>query len=76
MKMAIGHIKELRQRCWLEPDDTSMDDEILGKSAMERVSMLFGWHFGDPGWAKTVKKWCESQGIYWTENPNADGVIK
>jgi hypothetical protein len=79
MKLTIedlGYVEEMRERLGLEPDDTSSDDEIVSMSPLKRVELLAGWHLGDPSWTETFKYWCESQGIYWTTNPDADGVIE
>jgi len=71
----IGYVEELRQRLGLDENDTSRDEYILSLPSMRRVELLSGWYFGDEAWAGTFKEWCESQGIYWTSDPDASGVI-
>lgn len=71
----LGYVDDLRQRLGLEPDDTSQDAIIEKMTPMQRVRMLAGWHLGDPSWADTFRVYFESQGLYLTTNPDADGVL-
>ena len=71
----IGYIEDIRQRMGLEEDDKSRDVEILAMTPMERVRLIVGWNHGDGSWADTYKEYFESQGLYFTTNPEADGVI-
>jgi len=72
----IGHLYEIRQRLGLDEADTSKDDMILKMDPLRRVAKIAGWYLGDEEWAYTFKRWCESQGLYMTKNPDADGVIE
>ena len=71
----IGYIEDIRRRIGILEDDTSCDDEILKMEPMERVRKLCGWNLGDEGWADSFHSWLESQGLWITANPEADGVI-
>ena len=71
----IGHVEELRQHLGLDENDTSRDEYILSLPPFRRVRMLSGWTLGDEAWAGEMKSWCESQGIYWTTDPSAPGII-
>ena len=71
----IGYVREIRQRLGLKPNDTSSDNEIMVLSAMRRVGLIAGWNLGDDHWAQVFKGYFESQGLYLTTNPDADGVL-
>lgn len=71
----LGYVPEMRQRLGLKEDDTKRDKEIEAMKPMERVRLVFGWYLGSGDWADTAKEYFESQGIYLTTNPEADGII-
>ena len=71
----IGYVEELRRRLGLKEDDNSLDNEIEEMDPMERVSLLAGWFLGSEAWAYTFKGYFESQGLFLTTNPEADGVL-
>jgi hypothetical protein len=71
----LGFLKEMRKRLGIEQNDTSLDSEIMQMSPIDRVRLIAGWELGDPQWADTFKEYFESQGLYLTTNPEADGVI-
>lgn len=72
----LGYVEEMRQRLGLDPDDTSRDKEIESMSPMDRIRLLAGWFHGDSDWAGEWKHYFESQGLYLTTNPEADGVLE
>lgn len=72
----LGYVEEMRQRLGLEEDDTSKDAEIERMEPMERVELVTGWFLGGRGWADTFKGYCESQGVYLTTDPEANGIIR
>ena len=77
-KMAVeemGYIDAMRQRLGLKQDDTSKDGDIEKMQPIERVRLIVGWYHGNGLWADTYKEYFESQGIYLTTNPDADGII-
>lgn len=76
MGKKLFYIKEMRQRLGFDEDDTTPDSEIEKMSPMERVRLISGWFQGDGLWADTYKWYFESQGLYLTTNPKADGVIE
>ena len=71
----LDYVEEMRQRLGLKPDDTSKDEEIEKLSPFQRVRLIAGWYLGHPDWADTFKEYCESQGIYLTTDPEANGII-
>ena len=71
----MGYVDAMRQRLRLEKDDASKDKVIESMEPMERVRLISGWYHGSGIWADTYKKYFESQGIYLTTNPGADGII-
>lgn len=77
-KMAVeemGYIEVMRQRLGLKEDDTSKDGDIEKMQPLDRVRLIAGWYQGDGIWVDTYKEYFESQGIYLTTNPDADGII-
>ena len=71
----MGYANVMRQRLGLKKDDTSKDGDIEKMQPIERVRLIAGWNHGDGLWADTYKEYFESQGIYLTTNPDADGII-
>ena len=71
----IGYLEEIRKRLGLDENDTSRDKDIVEMEPMERVRLFVGWYHGDGSWADKYKGYFESQGLYVTENPEADGII-
>lgn len=71
----MGYVDAMRQRLGIEKDDTSKDKSIEEMEPMERVRLIAGWYHGNGLWADTYKEYFESQGIYLTTNPDADGII-
>jgi hypothetical protein len=71
----IGYVEQIRARLGLGYEDTSLDKEIEEMEPMERVGLLAGWYFGYESWADTFKGFFESQGLFLTTNPDADGVL-
>jgi hypothetical protein len=71
----IGYIEEIRQRLHLEPNDTSMDEEILKMTPYKRAQLIVGWYHGDESWLTTYAEYLESQGIYLTTNSDDPGII-
>lgn len=71
----LGYVEEMRRRLDLDPEDTSCDADIVSMSPMQRVRLIAGWYHGSGSWADTWKEYFESQGIWLTTNPDADGVI-
>jgi hypothetical protein len=71
----IGYVEQIRARLGLGYDDVSLDEEIENMKPMERVRLLAGWVLGSESWADTFKGYFESQGLYLTTNPGADGVL-
>lgn len=71
----LGYVPEMRQRMGLDEDCTDLDKDIECMTPMDRIGLIAGWYLGSDSWAGTFKEWCESQGVYLTTNPNADGVI-
>ena len=71
----MGYADVMRQRLGLKKDDTRKDRAIEEMEPMERVRLIAGWYHGDGMWADTCKEYFESQGIYLTTNPDADGII-
>lgn len=71
----IGYLKEIRQRLGLNKDDASEDCGISDMDPFHRVAHICGWYLGDNNWASEFKNYCESQGVYLTTNPDADGVF-
>mgnify|MGYP001616372269 CR=1 FL=1 len=71
----LGYVEEIRQRLGLKSDDTSRDWQIHGMTPFLRVRLIAGWYHGKPDWADTFKEYCESQGIYLTTDPKANGRI-
>ena len=74
-KMKMAYVEAMRQRLGLKKDDTSKDKSIEEMEPMERVRLIVGWYHGNRLWADTYKEYFESQGIYLTTNPDADGII-
>lgn len=68
-------LKKMRQRLGLEENDTSRDEYLKGLPPFERVRIIAGWLLGDERWADNFFVWCNSQGLYLTTNPEADGVL-
>lgn len=71
----LGYVEEMRQRLGLSEDDESRDKEIEAMDPLQRVRLIAGWYLGDGGWADTFREYCESQGLYLTTDPEANGVI-
>ena len=71
----MGYVDVMRQRLGLKKDDTRKDKVIESMEPMERVRLIAGWYHGNGLWADTYKEYFESQGIYLTTNPAADGII-
>ena len=71
----LGYVEEMRQRLGLSRSNTCLDDRIEKMEPMERVRLIAGWINGDPAWADIWKEYFESQGLYLTTNPNAEGVL-
>ena len=69
------YIKEIRQRLELHENDTSEDQRIKRMAPFRRVQLIAGWRLGDDEWSDEFKGWCESQGLYLTTDPEANGVI-
>jgi hypothetical protein len=67
----IGYVDEIRARL----EYNSSDKEIENMEPMERVRLLAGWFLGYESWTDTFKGYFESQGLYLTTNPEADGVL-
>ena len=42
---------------------------------IERVELIAGWYLGSGGWAYNFKTYFESQGLFLTTNPDANGVL-
>jgi lactam utilization protein B len=57
------YIGEMRQRLGRKEDDTSRDAEIANMTAMQRLQLLCGWHFGDPAWASSIIEWAKASGF-------------
>lgn len=72
----IWNMEAMRQRLGLEENDTSRDNEILNMSPMERVRLIAGWYHGSESWADTYVGYFESQGVYLTTDPGANGIIE
>ena len=72
----MGYVSEMRQRLGIEKDDISRDADLLAMPPMGRVRLIAGWFHGDGRWADTYKSYFESQGIFLTTNPKADGVMR
>lgn len=71
----IGYLEEIRKRMGFNENDKSMDKDIEEMTPMERSRLVIGWYLGDGSWADTCKQYFESQGLYLTTNPEADGII-
>lgn len=71
----LGYVEEMRQRLGLDEDDKSRDAEIVAMTPIERVRLLAGWRLGSSEWADTFADLFQSQGLYLTTNPEADGVV-
>ncbi len=71
----LGYVEEMRQRLGRKEDDHRVDAAILAMEPMERVELITGWFLGGTGWAESFKSYCESQGVYLTTNPDAEGII-
>ena len=71
----LGYVEEMRKRLGRKEDDSSIDSHILSMEPLQRVGLIAGWYHGYDSWAKTYKGYFESQGLYLTTNPEADGVI-
>lgn len=71
----LGYVEEMRQRLGLSKDDTSRDCDILEMSPIDRVALIAGWYAGSEQWVDTWRSYFESQGLYLTTNPEADGVL-
>lgn len=72
----IWNVEAIRQRLGLDENDTSRDSYILEMSPMERVRLIVGWYHGSEYWADTYVGYFESQGIYLTTDPGANGIIE
>lgn len=72
----LGYVEEMRQRLGHDAEDTSCDNLILNMTPIARVRLIAGWYLGGPDWAEEFKSYFESQGLYLTTNPEADGVIR
>lgn len=72
----LGYVEEMRQRLGVGENDTSKDSTIEGMSALERVRLIAGWYHGDGAWADSYREYFESQGLYLTTDPEANGVIE
>jgi len=72
----MGYVEEMRQRLGLAPNDTSMDAKIEFMPPMQRVGLITGWEHGSESWAETYREYFESQGLYLTTDPNANGVLE
>ncbi len=71
----LGYVEQMRQRLGLNFDDTSRDREIEDMDPFQRVQLIVGWLHGDPAWADEYKSYFESQGIYLTTDPEANGIF-
>lgn len=71
----IGYVGAMRQRLGDSAEDTSVDAQILAMTPMERVGLICAWNHGDAVWARIYKEYFESQGLYLTTDPNANGVL-
>jgi len=71
----LGYVDDMRQRLGVGPEDESKDHLILKMSPLDRVGLIVGWREGDPYWVDVYKSYFESQGIYLTTNPDAEGII-
>jgi hypothetical protein len=72
----LGYVEKMRQRLGLEEDDPKKDHLIIAMTPMQRVRLIAGYVLGDSGWADEFKDYFESQGLFLTTNPDADGVLK
>jgi hypothetical protein len=72
----MGYVEEMRQRLGLSPDDTSADKELEATPPLQRVKLISGWVLGDPMWVNSFKIYFESQGLYLTTDPCANGVLE
>jgi hypothetical protein len=66
----------MRGRLGLDSKDTRKDVEIEHMTPMQRVRLIAGWTLGSDCWADTFKEYFESQGIYLTIDPNAEGILR
>ena len=71
----LGYVEEMRQRLGLDKNDVSNDQKLENMEPMSRVWLIAGWFLGSGSWADTFKEYFESQGLFLTTNPDADGVI-
>lgn len=71
----IVDIEAMRQRLGLKENDTIRDIKIVKMTPFERVKLLAGWYDGNSERAIIWKERFESQGLFLTTNPDADGVI-
>lgn len=71
----LGYVEEMKRRLGFHGDDPTINKDIENMKPMQRVRLLAGWFLGDEYWADTFKQYFESQGLYLTTNPDADGVI-
>lgn len=58
MRYPENIMKDLRQREGLEPNDTSMDEELQQMSPNEAFDEVLMWN-GLIGYARTIKSWIE-----------------
>lgn len=72
----LGYVEEMRQRLGLDENDSCKDKYIESISPLERVRLIAGWYLGGGGWADTFVEYFKSQGLYLTEDPDANGIIE
>lgn len=59
-KYPLHIIEFVRQRCGLEPDDMSMDGQILNMTKSEVFKDVLNWNGLLDGYDETIKGWIES----------------
>ena len=73
----VGYVEEMLKRLG---ERSFTDQPLLGlleeMTPWERYRLLCGWFHGHESWATTHKEKMESQGLYITTDPNANGVLK